>query len=160
MENVKIDACKIEGSRMNNSKAASPGNENAMKLRFGKPGFGMIVASVLVLSACAHHRQQHGGGDIIIDTKYVDMGAYYQDLHECRSYASQVNVGEKVVGKTVTGAVIGGALGAIVGDSDSAKRAAGAGGLLGAVKGTGQAYQEKRRVVRNCLNGRGYRVLN
>jgi outer membrane lipoprotein SlyB len=120
---------------------------------------GLALVSILVLSACAHHRQ-HSGGDIIIDTKHVDMGAYYQDLHECRSYAAQVNVGEKVATKAVTGAVVGGAIGAIVGDSSSAARAAGVGGVLGAVKGTGQGYREKQRVVRNCLRGRGYRVLN
>ena len=124
-----------------------------------KIAFALIVASSLLVSACAQQGHQ-AGGDIIIDTKNVDMGAYYQDLHECRNYAAQVPVGEKIVSKTVTGAVVGGALGAIVGDSSSAKRAAGAGGLLGAVRGTGQAYQEKRRVVRNCLRGRGYRILN
>ena len=130
-----------------------------MKMRLS-----LILASVLVgsltLSGCSQHRQHHAGGDIIIDTKHVDMGAYYQDLHECRSYAAQVNIGEKVATRAVTGAVVGGAIGAIVGDSGSAKRAAGAGGLLGAVKGTSQGYEEKRRVVRNCLRGRGYRVLN
>ncbi|MBV1931109.1 MAG: glycine zipper family protein [Porticoccaceae bacterium] len=114
---------------------------------------------MLVLSACAHQGQR-AGGDIIIDTKNIDMGAYYQDLHECRNYAAQVNVGQKVATKTITGAVVGGAIGAIVGDSGSAARAAGVGGVLGAVKGTGQGYHEKQRVVRNCLSGRGYRVLN
>ena len=125
-----------------------------------KPRLSLIAISILLLTGCAGFRDHQAGGDIIVDTKNVDMGAYYQDLHECRSYAAQVNVGEKVATRAVTGAVVGGAIGAIVGDSGSAKRAAGAGGLLGAVKGTGQAYQEKRRVVRNCLRGRGYRVLN
>lgn len=124
-----------------------------------KIGSGLVLVATLVLSACAHHREG-SGGDIIVDTKNIDMGAYYQDLHECRSYAAQVNVGEKVATRAVTGAVVGGAVGAIVGDSGTAKRAAGVGGVLGAVKGTGQGYQEKQRVVKNCLSGRGYRVLN
>ena len=88
------------------------------------------------------------------------MPAYYQDLLEYRNYASQANTGSKVAGKTISGAVIGGAIGAITGDSGTAKRAAGVGGLLGAVKGSSQASREKQRVVRNCLKGRGYRVLN
>lgn len=118
------------------------------------------LAVVLILSGCMAHRQHHGGSEVIVDTKHVDMQAYYQDLHECRSYAAQVNTTEKIVGKTVGGAVIGGAVGAIAGDSDAAKRAAGVGGVLGAVRGTGQAHREKQRVVKNCLRGRGYRVLN
>lgn len=120
----------------------------------------LVGVFILLLSGCASFRSVQTGGNIIVDTKNVDMGAYYQDLHECRNYAAQVNVGEKVVTRTVAGAVIGGAIGAIVGDSDSAKRAAGAGGLLGAVKGTSEGYREKQRVVRNCLRGRGYQVLN
>lgn len=131
-----------------------------MKEVFMKRVAGLVMVTSLALTACGGHPHHHAGSDMIIDTKGVDMGAYYQDLHECRSYAAQVNVGERVVGKAVTGAVVGGALGAIVGDSDAAKRAAGAGGLLGGVKGAGQAHHEKQRVVKNCMGGRGYRVLN
>ncbi len=125
-----------------------------------KRGLGLTLLTIVTLSGCAGHRQHHTGGDVIIDTKNVDMQAYYQDLHECRSYAAEVNTGKKVVGGTVVGAVVGGAVGAIVGDSGTAKRAAGAGGVLGAVKGTGQSFDEKQRVVRNCLRGRGYNILN
>jgi len=121
---------------------------------------GLVILGSLALTACGGHPHHQAGGDIIIDTRGVDMGAYYQDLHECRAYAAEVRTGEKVVGKAVTGAVVGGALGAIVGDSDTAKRAAGAGGLLGGVKGAGQAHQEKQQVVKNCMRGRGYPVLN
>ena len=118
-----------------------------------------LLGTLFLLSACVGNSQQASGG-VIIDTKGVDMSAYYQDIHECRNYASQVNTGGQIAGKAVSGAVIGGAIGAIAGDSGAAKRAAGVGGLLGAVKGSGQASREKQRVVKNCLRGRGYRVLN
>jgi len=118
----------------------------------------ITLAIALLLSACAgRHRQ---GGDIIIETKNVDMEMYYQDLHECRNYAAQVKSGEKTLGRAIGGAIVGGAVGAIVGDSGTAKRAAGAGGVLGGAEGVGAAHREKRQVVRNCLRGRGYRVLN
>jgi len=117
------------------------------------------LGTLFLLSACVGNSQQSSSG-VIIDTKGVDMSAYYQDIHECRNYASQVNTGAQIAGKAVSGAVIGGAIGAIAGDSGAAKRAAGVGGLLGAVKGSGQASREKQRVVKNCLRGRGYRVLN
>ncbi len=118
-----------------------------------------LLGTLFLLTACAGNSHRSSSG-IIIDNKGVNMSAYYQDLHECRNYASQVNVGGQIAGKTIGGAVIGGAIGAIAGDSDAAKRAAGVGGLLGAVKGSAQARREKQRVVRNCLAGRGYRVLN
>jgi len=118
-----------------------------------------LLICLFLLSSCAGSSQQ-ASGEVIIDTNGIDMSAYYQDLHECRNYASQVNTGSKVAGKTISGAVIGGAIGAITGDSGTAKRAAGVGGLLGAVKGSSQASREKQQVVRNCLKGRGYRVLN
>ena len=75
------------------------------------------------------------------------MPAYYQDLHEYRNYASQANTGSKVAGKTISGTVIGGALGAITGDSDTAKRAADIDGLLGAINGSSQhSLQPKNRL--------------
>ncbi len=119
-----------------------------------------LLITVLVLAGCTNNPQTQATGGVIIDTKGLDMSAYYQDLHECRNFAAQVNVGGQVVERTITGALIGGAVGAIAGDSDAAKRAAGVGGLLGAVKGSGQASREKQRVLKNCLMGRGYRVLN
>ena len=44
----------------------------------------------------------------------------------------------------VGGALIGGVLGAIFGNSGTA----------------GHAQQEKEQVLKNCMRGRGYRVLN
>lgn len=55
---------------------------------------------------------------------------------------------------------MGGALGAIAGNSGTAERAAGVGGVIGGAKGAGSGLRERDRVVKNCLRGRGYRVLN
>ena len=49
---------------------------------------------------------------------------------------------------------------AIAGNSDTAERAAGVGGVIGGAKGAGSGLRERDRVVKNCLRGRGYRVLN
>ena len=118
-----------------------------------------LLSSIILLSACTTTPQRPLSG-IIIDNQGVNMSTYYQDLQQCRNYTAQVNVSGQVTEKTISGAVIGAAAGAITGDSNTAKRAAGAGGLLGAVKGFGQAGREKQRVIKNCLLGRGYRVLN
>lgn len=126
----------------------------------------LIGLVIIVLSGCSHHHHSRhgsshaGGSHIIIDTKGVDMQQYHQDLYECRGFATQVPVGEKTAKTAAGGAVVGGVLGAIVGDSDTAKKGAGVGAVSGAVKGAGSGYRERNRVVKNCLRGRGYRVLN
>lgn len=63
-------------------------------------------------------------------------------------------------GGALGGAVIGGALGAIFGNSSTAGRMASGGAVIGGAGKAGEAEQEKGQVLRNCLRGRGYRVLN
>ena len=98
--------------------------------------------------------------EIIIDTKGVNMASYDTDLTECREYSDQVAVGEKATKGAASGAVVGGAIGAIVGNSSSAARGAGVGAVTGGAKGVNRGEQDKVKVVKNCLRGRGYRVLN
>lgn len=120
-----------------------------------------VMATVLAVTlvGCAGHR--HRSADrVIVDTKGVDLNAYYQDLDECQEYADDVAVGRRAAGGAVAGAVIGGAVGAIAGNSRTAERAAGVGGVVGGAKGAGSGLRERDRVVKNCLSGRGYRVLN
>ncbi len=121
-----------------------------------------VVILLLSLSGCASHKQsayrQQGG--IIIDKKGVDMAQYHRDLDECRAYAEQVPVAERAATSAAGGAVVGGVLGAIVGDSDTAKRGAGVGAVGGAVSGASSGYHEKQLIVKRCISGRGYRVLN
>ncbi|WP_461481049.1 YMGG-like glycine zipper-containing protein [Porticoccus sp.] len=124
---------------------------------------GLLIGAVLlVLGGCTSPAGSPYGstGGIIIDTKGVDMSHYHSDLAECQSYASQVPVAQRTATSTAGGAVLGGVVGAIVGDSDTAKRGAGVGAVTGAVKGVSSGTREQQQVVRNCLRGRGYRVLN
>ena len=113
----------------------------------------ILGIGLLTLAACSSQR-------VIVDQRYSDMSNYSRDLAECQSYADQVPTGEEVAKGTMGGAVIGGALGAIVGDSGTAKRGAGAGALGGAVRGGSKSKSEKDRVIKNCLRNRGYKVLN
>ena len=98
--------------------------------------------------------------EIIIDRKGVDMTRYEQDLAECRGYAGDVRTGEKAARGAASGAAVGGLIGAVVGDSDDALDGAGVGAVTGGAKGINQGEREKLQVVKNCLRGRGYRVLN
>lgn len=98
--------------------------------------------------------------EIIIDEKGVDMNAYQQDLAECRGYASQVQTGEKAGKGAASGAVVGGLIGAITDGTDGAVRGAGVGAVGGAAKGASQGERDEVQVVKRCLRGRGYQVLN
>ena len=124
-----------------------------MKLRYWL--WTAVAGAFVALGGCTTTKE------IIIDEKGVDMAAYRQDLAECRVYAEQVRTGGKVAKGAATGTVIGGAIGAITGGSrDSAARGAGVGAVSGAVKGADRGEQEAVQVVKQCLRGRGYRVLN
>ncbi|MDB2434394.1 glycine zipper family protein [Luminiphilus sp.] len=117
------------------------------------------LAFSLVLTACAGGRSLVDAP--IIDRKGVDMNQYFADKAECEVYATEVNTGEKVTRGVIGGAVVGGAIGAIVNrGSNSAERGAGVGAVTGGVRGTQEGIQEQERVVKQCLRGRGYRVLN
>jgi len=100
------------------------------------------------------------GNRPIVDTKGVDPDVYEADLQECYVFADDVQAGRKVVAGAATGAVVGGVIGAAAGNSETAKRAAGVGAASGTLSGASSAMQERHRVVRNCLKGRGYLVLN
>jgi outer membrane lipoprotein SlyB len=120
-----------------------------------------LTLVVVIASGCANGYRGYGGPkEIIIDTKGVDLNAYYDDLGDCEQYARNVDVGAETTEGAVAGAVLGGVLGAVLGNSDNAQRSAGAGAVVGGVKGNQSARHEQERIVRRCLSGRGYRVLN
>ncbi len=119
----------------------------------------LIVALVFCVTGCAGNRPFVD--EPIIDRKGVDMSRYYVDKAECEVYANEVRTAEKVAERAVGGAVIGGTIGAIVNRGpDSAERGAGVGAVTGGVRGAQEGVREIERVIRQCLRGRGYRVLN
>jgi len=119
----------------------------------------LVLALSFWVTACAGSRPFVD--EPIIDRKGVDMSRYYADKAECEVYADEVRTGEKVARGAVGGAVVGGAIGAIVNRGpDSAERGAGVGAVTGGVRGAQEGVYETERVVKQCLRGRGYRVLN
>lgn len=120
---------------------------------------GLILLSIVVLlSACASNRQV--GGNVIIDTQGVNLEAYRADLAACQSYAEQVSIGEEAAQGAAVGAVVSGAIGAIFAGREGLEKGGAAGGVSGGARGTISAVQEREQVVKTCLRGRGYRVLN
>jgi len=102
--------------------------------------------------ACSSHPEP------IVDTKGVDMTQYQTDLAECQSYAEQIDPATGVAKGAAGGAATGGAIGAISGGDFG--KGAGIGAVLGVAKSGVRASDDKEGVVKTCLRGRGYKVLN
>jgi outer membrane lipoprotein SlyB len=111
----------------------------------------IAVGALALLSGCSSHPGP------IVDTKGVNMAHYETDLEECQAYADQVRIEKGVAKGAVAGAAVGGATGAVVGD---AGEGAGVGAITGAARSAQIGTREKSQVVKNCLRGRGYKVLN
>jgi outer membrane lipoprotein SlyB len=112
--------------------------------------FLLIFFSV---SACAAQK-------VVIDKQGVDMQKYEQDLAECRQYAEEIETGSEVAKGAVGGAVIGGAVGAIIGGRRTAETFGGVAAVTGAAGAGSSASQQKSQILKNCMRGRGYKVLN
>lgn len=100
------------------------------------------------------------GNQPIVDMQGVNVIAYESDLSDCQLYADEVQVGRQTAVGTVAGAAVGSVFGAIIGDSSTAQRGAGVGAVTGGMRGVGSGLSEREQVIRRCLMGRGYRVLN
>ncbi len=119
----------------------------------------VTVATAVGLAGCARPYQP------IVDLKEVNLLAYEQDLAECRALAGQVDVGGETIGAGLVGAAIGAAIGAATGavvgaPGTGAAFGAAAAGTTGLASGAAHGVATQEQVLRRCLDGRGYRVLN
>jgi uncharacterized protein YcfJ len=115
--------------------------------------FAITLLILFSITACASHK-------IIIDKEGVDMSKYEHDLETCKQYAEEVETGAEVGKSALGGAVVGGAVGVIIGGRRSAGKLAGVGAVVGAARGGSSASREQSQVIKNCLRERGYKVLN
>lgn len=114
----------------------------------------LTVAAVLLLAGCAYKP--------LIDPKTSKSPENYDtDLAECRALARQEpGAGAGAAVGAVGGAVIGAAVASATGRGEHASRAASGGAVLGGAGGAGRGARGQRGIVRNCMQGRGYSVLN
>lgn len=123
--------------------------------------FSVIPATLALaffLTGCASTYQP------VVDTKGIDMMRYQQDLAECRALAEQVNVAGDAATDTAIGAGVGAAGGAALGAlSGDAGIGAATGAIIGAFGGggvgTAGGIERQKKIINNCLIGRGYKVL-
>jgi hypothetical protein len=119
----------------------------------------LVLCSFVVIAAlgCA-------GANVrpLVDMKGVNDTAYEKDLQECQAYAKeQSGMGETAAKGAGAGAIVGGLLGLVTGGNTTGiVQAAGAGAVIGAAGGAFTGNQGQEAVVKRCLSGRGYKVLN
>jgi len=121
----------------------------------------LVAVSFLFLIGCATGTNYQP----IVDLHGQDYAQYHRDLAECRGYANQISPANETVGSALLGSVLGAATGLALGSmsGDAGKGAAyGAiiGGVGGGSVGAAKGYGTKEEILRNCLRGRGYNVLN
>ena len=116
---------------------------------------------------------QNSTPNVIVDMQGVDQAQYNTDLQACQGTGTQVQTKEAqregVVGTAARGAAVGAAAGAISGNSGSkgAKTGAGVGVVAASSRNARNRREAKKQtknelemVVKNCMRGRGYNVLN
>ena len=120
----------------------------------------VLLLGLIFLTGCA------GSYEPMIDKRAgFDEAKYQQDLADCRSYAEQ---SPSPAGEAATsaglGALVGAALGALGGaiagnPGEGAAIGAAVGGAGGLFSGASSGGSAQKDIVRNCLQGRGYSVL-
>lgn len=115
------------------------------------------LLSLLGLLGCA-------GANVrpIIDMKGVNESAYEHDLNDCQTVAQQQSgMGETAAKGVGAGAIVGGLLGLVTGGNKTGiVQAVGAGAVIGGAGGAFSGNQAQEAIVKRCLSGRGYKVLN
>ncbi len=109
----------------------------------------------------------HTLADPVIDPASIkNEDKYYRDNAECQAIAKGSKKGAGNIAKdTVIGAGVGAGTGALLGViGGKTGKKAGIGAVVGGVAGGGRSvyknHKEYDKVYKNCMRGRGYRVLN
>ena len=96
----------------------------------------------------------------IIDTKGVNMSQYDIDLEECSVFSKDISTGKSIAKGAATGAAVGAVIEAITDDVRSRRDAIEVGAVSGGANSGIRAVREKEQILKRCLRGRGYKILN
>ena len=118
--------------------------------------------SLLVLVALAGCSNTGSNFSPIVDKQGIDEAKYQQDLMECQNLSTQAQgAGKDGAKKAAGGAAIGALIGLVGGgNGTNIAQAAGVGGVIGGASGLYSGNAEKETIIKRCLAGRGYKVLN
>jgi len=85
------------------------------------------------------------------------MTLYETDLEECKVYSNDISTIKSIAKGSATGAAVGAVIEAI---SDKRKDGIELGAVSGGTRSGLRAIREKENILKRCLKGRGYKVLN
>lgn len=123
-----------------------------------------LAVLLLATTAAAQGKVIQYNEDPVVDVPKGEEERYQQDLQECRDFAKQAEGNKKSGVKTGRRVgVIAGAVGGAATGEGAVKGAAiggAAGGLTGRTAGAVQDSGDAGFVVRKCLDGRGWNVLD
>lgn len=127
------------------------------KIKLSAPAFILAFAAVAILPACASSPYR----PVIDAPPSAKLDA---DLAHCQSLAAQYQSDDgSIRNRALTGAGVGAIAGGIEDAWDGALVGALLGGTVGAATGSidqaDMSNHYKRDIVRNCMSGRGHRVL-
>jgi outer membrane lipoprotein SlyB len=116
----------------------------------------VAVCSSGLLAGCQSTPRQR----VVVDPTGIDQAAFDKDLAECTTLADDagrnISTGPRVTG----GLMIGGTMGGLGGGSRGAVTMGTSGALLGGSSAADQRRAATDQILKNCMRGRGYRVLN
>jgi len=126
-------------------------------MRYAKIGLSLL--SALIFVSCSNMGSQFTP---IVDKKNIDENQYQQDLAECQNLSTQAQgAGKDAAKKAAAGVAVGALIGLVGGgNSTNIAQSAGVGGVIGGATGAYSGNAEKENVIRRCLAGRGYKILN
>lgn len=128
-------------------------NSQGSRARKRTAGIAFVLMCSMAIGGCASYRP-------VVDTKGVNMTNYEQDLRECQTLAEQRDPTKQAVGGAIAGALLGALISAAAGGGYSRNSGAAVGAVAGGAAGAGSGVEAQISIVRNCMTGRGYRVLN
>jgi outer membrane lipoprotein SlyB len=112
----------------------------------------------IVLAAALTGCTSMGAGYVpLVDMQGHDPARLEVDLQECQAFARGRIDAER---SAVAGALIGGVIGAILAPRGYRNAIAGRTAAMGAAGGASEGLASQRDIIKRCLAGRGYSVLN
>lgn len=119
--------------------------------------FIVVICVITLVTGCSTMGANYRP---IVDTQNLDFNKYEADLKDCQGFATQTaSAAESAAGGAVAGAILGGILAAAAGRGYSRSSTAKVGAVGGAVGAGAQGETDQRNIIRRCLSGRGYKVL-
>ena len=119
-----------------------------------------LYLNLFFVVGCAQTDLSDRNDIAIIDTRGVDESVFKKDYSECSDFAKNIDLSERTLKQGAVAGATGAAVGAIIGGEEAAKKIGGSAAVLNAVEANLDGRNEQAKIIKNCLRGRGYKVLN